>query len=64
MSYPLPNNSTDLSGQVALVTGASSGLGLRFAKVLASQGDKVAIDHTTCRTLAVEPGDTAWCVAR
>ncbi|WP_300392740.1 SDR family NAD(P)-dependent oxidoreductase [Henriciella sp.] len=41
--YPLPNNSTDLSGQTALVTGASSGLGLRFAKVLASQGAKVAL---------------------
>lgn len=43
MTYPLPNNSTDLSGQVALVTGASSGLGFRFAKVLASQGAKVAL---------------------
>lgn len=43
MSYPLPNNSVDLSGQVALVTGASSGLGYRFAKVLASCGAKVAI---------------------
>ncbi len=43
MSYPLPNASTDLSGQTALVTGASSGLGLRFAKVLASQGAKVAV---------------------
>jgi NAD(P)-dependent dehydrogenase (short-subunit alcohol dehydrogenase family) len=43
LSYPLPNNSVDLSGQVALVTGASSGLGYRFAKVLASQGAKVAI---------------------
>ena len=43
MTYPLPNASTDLSGEVALVTGASSGLGVRFAKVLASQGAKVAL---------------------
>jgi NAD(P)-dependent dehydrogenase (short-subunit alcohol dehydrogenase family) len=32
-----------LSGQVALVTGASSGLGAHFAKVLASQGAAVAL---------------------
>ncbi|MBU6372307.1 MAG: SDR family NAD(P)-dependent oxidoreductase [Alphaproteobacteria bacterium] len=43
MSYPLPNVSTDLSDQTALVTGASSGLGLRFAKVLAKCGAKVAL---------------------
>lgn len=43
MSYPLPNVSHDLSGQTALVTGASSGLGLRFAKVLARCGAKVAL---------------------
>ena len=43
MAYPLPNFSTDLSGQTALVTGASSGLGLRFAKVLAKAGAKVAL---------------------
>lgn len=33
----------DLSGRVALVTGASSGLGWRFAQVLAACGAKVAI---------------------
>ncbi len=43
MTFSLPNISTDLSGQTALVTGASSGLGLRFAKVLASCGAKVAL---------------------
>lgn len=43
MTYPLPNASLDLSGQVALVTGASSGLGNRFARVLAAAGAKVAV---------------------
>jgi NAD(P)-dependent dehydrogenase (short-subunit alcohol dehydrogenase family) len=42
-AFPLPNASQDLTGQVALVTGASAGLGRRFSKVLAAAGAKVAI---------------------
>lgn len=38
---PLPNASLDLTGQVALVTGATSGLGWRFAQVLAAAGAAV-----------------------
>ena len=41
--FPLPNFSTDLTGQVALVTGTTSGLGKRFAQVLASCGAKVVL---------------------
>ncbi len=41
--YSLPNISHDLTGHVALVTGATSGLGWNFAKVLAACGAKVAI---------------------
>lgn len=41
--FPIPYATNDLTGQVALVTGASSGLGLRFAMVLAACGAKVAI---------------------
>mgnify|MGYP003525527575 FL=1 len=38
MSY-----SIDLSGRVALVTGASSGLGTQFAKTLAAAGAAVVL---------------------
>lgn len=41
--FPLPNFSLDLSDQVALVTGTTSGLGRRFAKILAACGAKVVL---------------------
>jgi len=41
--FPIPNTSTDLSGRVALVTGTTSGLGKRFAKVIAACGASVAL---------------------
>jgi 3-oxoacyl-[acyl-carrier protein] reductase len=42
----------DLSGRVALVTGASSGLGLRFAQVLAEAGAAVALVARRAERLA------------
>jgi NAD(P)-dependent dehydrogenase (short-subunit alcohol dehydrogenase family) len=39
--FPLPHASTNLDGHVALVSGASSGLGRRFARVLANAGAAV-----------------------
>lgn len=41
--FPLPNFTIDLSGQVAFVTGTTSGLGARFARVLAACGASVAL---------------------
>lgn len=37
------SNLFDLTGKVALVTGASSGLGVQFAKALTRQGADIAI---------------------
>lgn len=66
MSYPLPYAAQDLSGQVALVTGATSGLGWRFARTLAKAGARVAIAgrrveklHDLARIIADEGGIAA-----
>lgn len=42
-SFPLPYVGTRLDGQVALVTGGSSGLGRRFARTLAAAGADVVV---------------------
>jgi NAD(P)-dependent dehydrogenase (short-subunit alcohol dehydrogenase family) len=57
MTYPLPNAAQDLTGQVAIVTGASSGLGARFARVLAASGATVALCARRADKLAALQGE-------
>jgi NAD(P)-dependent dehydrogenase (short-subunit alcohol dehydrogenase family) len=58
----------DLSNEIAIVTGATSGLGWRFAKLLSAQGAKVAIAGRRVERLdalakeIAEAGGTALCV--
>lgn len=50
-------NLFDLSGKVALITGASSGMGRAIAEAMAAQGAKVIIasnDDAECRQVALE----------
>ena len=51
--YPTPNFSIDLTGRVALVTGTTSGLGRRFATVLAACGAKVVLTPAAQKGTAV-----------
>lgn len=66
--YPTPNASNDLQNQVALVTGATSGLGWRFAQVLAKAGAHVAIAGRredrleSLKELIEKDGGTAHCI--
>ena len=56
----------DLSGRNALITGASSGLGSRFGRILAASGAKVALGarrKDRLEALAGEIGDSAAAVA-
>lgn len=65
MSQPSSKDPFDLSGQVALVTGASQGLGLAFARILAESGAKVIamarrappIDHPNIHPVSADVTD-------
>ncbi|MCP4035306.1 MAG: SDR family NAD(P)-dependent oxidoreductase [bacterium] len=50
--FPTPYNDWNLDGQVALVTGTTSGLGWRFATLLAKAGAKVALTGRRVERLA------------
>jgi NADP-dependent 3-hydroxy acid dehydrogenase YdfG len=49
----------DLSGEAALVTGASSGLGAHFARLLAERGAKVALAARRLDRLTALAGEIA-----
>lgn len=51
-AFPLPNNDYDLTGQVALVTGATRGLGWRFSSVLAAAGARVVLTGRSAESVA------------
>ncbi|MFY7744056.1 MAG: SDR family NAD(P)-dependent oxidoreductase [Erythrobacter sp.] len=51
------NFSFDLSGRTALVTGASSGLGTRFGRILAASGANVALGARRADRLAALAGE-------
>jgi NAD(P)-dependent dehydrogenase (short-subunit alcohol dehydrogenase family) len=53
------NSPFDLAGRVALVTGASSGLGHRFARILAANGAKVALAARRVERLEALAGEIA-----
>ena len=52
------SNLFDLTGKVALVTGASSGLGVQFAKALARQGADIAICARRVEKLEADTGSS------
>ena len=58
----MPNRSRSIAGRVAIVTGAASGMGRATARLLASEGARVAVtdlDLASCAGVAAECGDDA-----
>lgn len=58
----MPNRSRSIEGRVAIVTGAASGMGRATAKLLSSEGAKVAVtdlDLGACQAVARECGVNA-----
>lgn len=58
--------SVDLSGRTALITGASSGLGSRFGRILAANGANVALGarrKDRLEALATEIGESATAIS-
>jgi 3-oxoacyl-[acyl-carrier protein] reductase len=47
----MPNSATDLRGKVAVITGASRGIGLEIARLLAAEGCNLALTARTAEQL-------------
>ena len=57
-----PNRSRSISGRVAIVTGAASGMGAATAKLFAAEGAKVAVtdlEVAACEAVAAQCGENA-----
>ena len=57
-----PNRSRSISGRVAIITGAASGMGRAMARLFAAEGARVAVtdlDLSACEKVARECGDGA-----
>ena len=57
-----PDRSRSVSGRVAIVTGAASGMGRATALLLAAEGAQVAVtdlDRAACEAVAIEAGSNA-----